>query len=159
MRKACQWGLLVALAAGSAAIAESFDAGGVASGTTEVTPMPLEEGRMVMALTTTYDSMMGNDDSNPLAGMRGECTGSALQDGEALEGSGFCVFKGDGADAALVRWTATGRDSAGAMTGDWELRGGTGRFEDGSGGGTFSSVVDPETGAAENTIAGNIDLP
>lgn len=159
MKCAAIGALVASLAGGNAAWAEGYDAGGTARGTSEVTTMPVDEGRMAMALTTTYDSVEGNDDSNPLAGMRGDCSGTVLQDAEAVEGSGFCVFKGDGEDAALIRWMTDGRDASGAMTGEWELRGGTGKFKNGTGGGTYSSMTDQGTGATENTITGNIDLP
>ncbi|SDF23772.1 hypothetical protein [Limimaricola pyoseonensis] len=147
-----------ALLAGAPAQAETMDAGGVMTGTTAVEQMEVTEGMVISRLSTTYDGVEADDPANPLVGMTGDCSGSTLMGAESAEGSGHCLFTGDGGKVAFA-WTATGRDAEGRMTGTWEIAGGSGDWDGASGSGEFASLVNPDGGATENRVSGEITLP
>ena len=131
-----------------------FDASGVWSGVSTSEIHVLKEGHMVMHTNSNYETFAAEDASNPMAGMAGQCFGSAEMAPPRANGQGHCIFATGDGDTAVFQWNATGFDQTGAMIGTWSVVGGVGKFEGMSGGGHFANAVNRETGAFTNTLTG-----
>lgn len=80
--------------------------------------------------------------SGPIAAGRIECRGGGYWNKSTREGNGVCVF-GDAPDTWMLRYVQietdrAGRAAAGYMPiGEWTVLGGTGRYNDMTGSGTY----------------------
>lgn len=135
-----------------------MDGGGVATGTSQNTVMPLGENHMLVKSQSTYTTFEMNDPSHPYSGMNGECFGSFEIKVPSAAGGGNCVYKDDAGNMSAVRFTVTGMTAQGAITGTWAMIGGQGIFEGASGGGMFHSLTDSETGTFTNTVSGAMTM-
>ena len=146
---------LVAAAPAVAQMAHDGDFKAMGTAQTEVTE--LSANHMVMNTGATYESFDVPGD-HPLAGAKGKCFGAAEVLGAEAMGGGNCVFDTAAGDKAVLHWDAAGMSPDGALTGEWSVTGGTGAWAGAKGGGTFSSLTDPDTGAFVNTVSGEIVL-
>lgn len=137
---------------------ETLDMTSVTSGQTNNVIHPINEGHMIIFTSTEYTGNDQGDAGTLLSGMTGTCGGTLDLKPPAVEGQGHCMFKAASGDMTFSKWVATGMTAEGAISGDWTTVGGTGVFEDATGGGTFVSATDRTTGKTQNTISGSIDL-
>lgn len=150
-------GAMIVVAA-TGAQAETMMTKGKGMGQSETQVMAMSDGHMLMHLNTEYSAYEMDSADDPLQGMSGPCFGSMEMMAGAVSGGGHCAFTHANGDMASIRWTATGMSPEGAVTGDWEVTGGTGAWMGATGGGTFSSMTDQETGASENVVEGEVTL-
>ncbi len=149
-------GLLAVLA--GPAIAESYDATGVAYATSSSMQMPVGETMVVIHAATDYDRFEMSDADNPLASLTGPCFGSILVNAGQVSGSGNCHYTDGDGDIAVLEWQAEGMSDDGKTAGSWSILGGTGKWAEAEGGGTFNAG-DDESGNYRNDITGEFTLP
>jgi len=137
----------------------SYDSSGMATGMTKNVVKMASEGHVVMQTMGIYETVTTDDPNNPMNGLSGECFGALEIIGTTATGGGLCVFSGDGEDAMSVRWTADGMNAQGALVGQWSATGGTGALAGATGGGSFHSLTNMETGTFENTLTGALTVP
>ena len=138
--------------------AETMMTKGKGMGQASLETMQLGENHMVMHTNTAYSTYEMEAADDPMQGMSGPCFGSMEVMAGKVSGGGHCAFTHANGDMAAIKWTATGMSPEGAITGDWEVTGGTGKWMGATGGGTFSSMTDQATGANENTVEGEVTL-
>ncbi len=138
----------------SASAAESFNIGGVGKGTNETMMEIVGDGHMLLNTVSTYESFESSDASNPFKNMSGKCWGAVEIKVPSASGHGNCVFTDTSGDKNYNMWTAKGLAKGGALVGTWALIGGTGKYKNASGGGTFHSVTDRKAGTFVNTVSG-----
>ncbi|WP_170578360.1 hypothetical protein [Ruegeria arenilitoris] len=148
--------LTLGLSAGLAQ-AETYDAAAKGMGTNANQVYGISDGNAVVKTQTDYDSFEVAA-GHPLEGATGSCFGALLVNGAAVSGTGNCVFDTTSGDKAVMTWTATGLGADGALTGDWTVSGGSGSWASAIGGGSFSSLTDPDTKKFVNTITGSITI-
>ena len=153
--------LLIAAACLAAATAgtqagETFDAGGVGKGTNKSSVVMVREGHMLMNSISTYTGYEAADAKSPMNGMTGTCRGAIEFKIPSATGQGHCEFTDKSGDKQISTWVATGVAKGGALTGTWTVVGGTGRYQNASGGGTFHSLTDRKAGTFVNTVKGAI---
>ncbi|SNS84275.1 hypothetical protein [Tropicimonas sediminicola] len=149
--------LFAAIMAASPAFAETFSSGAVGTGTSSNEPIPIAEGHIVMRTSGSYE-MFEVEAGHPLEGAKGPCFGAVEIKGGEVSGGGNCVYETSSGDKAVMVWKAMGLGADGALTGEWSVSGGTGAWTGATGGGTFSSLTDPNTGKFVNTITGDITV-
>ena len=147
------------LAAAATAQAGTFPSGGVGTGTSRTVVETLGEGHMVMDVHDDYSEFSMENEGNPMSGMSGVCTGSVTVEAGAVTGAGSCEFTDTDGETALIDWTADGMAEDGAIMGQWMTAGGTGKWNDATGGGTFVNQADDLSGFVRNTIDGEITMP
>lgn len=142
--------------AGAAAAEGTYDISGSSMGKSENTYVPMGESKIYVDSKATY---LLPDNGTPLAGMEGDCFGYLeVAVGNGANGSGMCVWiDGDG-DSWFGPWTVSGMSSEGASLGTWHVSGGTGKFTNANGGGTFSSMTNPENGDSALEVSGSVTL-
>ena len=148
---------LAAVLAATPVLADTYDGSGTGTGQSVTEIIEVAPGHMVMNARTDY-AKFDFGDGNPMSAMAGPCFGSFEVNMGVTTGGGKCVLSGGG-DTAVLQWTAEAVDEKGGLHGAWSVRGGTGKWAEASGGGTFISVTDPATGMATNTIEGALRLP
>ncbi|MCG7518812.1 hypothetical protein [Ruegeria sp. Ofav3-42] len=141
----------------ASANAETYDAAGKGMGVNSNKVIEISDGHAVVNTQTGYDSFEVAA-GHPLEGASGACFGALLINGAGVSGTGNCVFETASGEKAVMTWTATGFGADGALTGDWTVSGGSGGWASATGGGTFSSLTDPDTKKFVNTITGNITV-
>ncbi len=146
------------LAAATAAQADTMMTKGKGMGQAATQVVQVGEGHMIMGLNTTYATYEMESADDPMQGMSGPCFGAMEVMAGKVSGGGNCAFTHANGDMASIKWTATGMSPEGAITGDWEVTGGTGKWMGATGGGTFSSLTDQATGASENSVEGEVNL-
>ncbi len=149
-------------AAGLAALAtagwaETYNVAGTGHGKSMSVPMPISEDLVVVHANTMYEGFEGEDPNSPLAGVKGPCFGSVMIDKGAVSGEGLCHYTDADGDMVLMTWTATGMAEGGRTTGDWEVTGGTGKWDGASGGGTFNAGTDAME-KYTNMVTGEVTL-
>ena len=150
--------LLTAVTALPGLAGSTLDMSSVASGQTNNTVYPINEGHMIIFTDTEYTSNDQDDAGTLLTGMTGKCNGTLDLEPPTASGQGHCVFKLATGDMTFTKWVATGMNAEGAITGEWSTVGGTGVFEGATGGGSFVSATDRVTGKTQNTITGSSEL-
>ena len=145
-------------AAATTAHADTMPTKGMGMGKADLQVMPLGENHMLMHTNTMYATYEMDTPGDPLQGMKGPCFGSMEVMSGKVAGGGHCAFTHTNGDMAAIKWTATGMSPEGAITGSWEVTGGTGKWMGATGGGTFSSLTDRETGTNENIVEGEVTL-
>ena len=147
------------LLAMSAAFADEMTFSGTGYGTTENTVHMVADGHMLMELKTAYSGFEIDDPDNPMNGMTGPCFGAMEVKGAAVTGGGRCLYTDADGDMVSMQWTPEAMAADGAVTGSWSVSGGTGKWMDASGEGTFSSLANPDTGESANSVIGKVMLP
>lgn len=147
--------LLTALVAAAPAAADTYTGKGM--GTAMNKMMPIADGHIVMQTFSEYESFEVSDD-HPLKGASGPCIGSLEINAGAVSGSGKCVYTTAEGEMAVMNWMAKGLSAEGAVEGDWTVSGGTGKWAGASGGGTFSSLTNPDTGKFVNDVTGEFNF-
>ncbi|EYD70379.1 hypothetical protein [Limimaricola hongkongensis] len=137
--------------------AETISVEGVGKGTPNSMQMPVGEGMMVVHNQVEYDGFETTDPDSPFASLSGPCFGAALVDVGAMQGSGYCHYSDADGDMAVMEWTVTGMGEEGRITGDWMVRGGTGKWAEAEGGGTFDAGG--EGGDYTNMVTGEVTMP
>lgn len=152
---------LTALCA-SASLAQAggmYDATGTITSQSSAVFHPISEGHMAIELLsqqTAFDMAM---DGHPFEGMSGNCTGTTEVMGASATGGGMCFYESEGGGTAINRWTVTGVGQDGAFHGRWVMVAGTGDLSGITGGGTYVSVTNRETGAQSITLTGAVSMP
>ncbi len=147
------------------ALASTAQAGGTYNSTGTVVGQStsnihaLQDGHLVLELRSTHDAFQMEAADHPFSGMSGSCTGAAEIRGASATGGGMCVYTGADGSMAANRWTVTGLGADGAFEGRWVMVAGNGKMEGLSGGGTYRSLTNPETGAQQITLTGAITKP
>jgi len=150
---------LCILCAGGAVAETTWNQPGKGTGVTKASTVEIAEGHSLMQISSTYDTVEMQDASHPMHGAAGPCFGSVEISGTAVSGSGVCAFTDSGGDKVVLHWTADAMEASGAMAGNWTLTGGTGKWAEAEGGGTYSSLADPASGTFVNTITSKLTLP
>ena len=119
----------------------------------------IAEGHMVMQISSSYENVEMEEAEHPMNGAAGPCFGAVEVASGEVEGGGICAFTDGAGEKVVLHWDAEGMDQSGALTGSWTLSGGSGPWADAKGGGSFSSLTDPETGKFVNTITSNVTMP
>lgn len=148
---------VIACTAGAEA-AETYNAGGVAKGKNQTTIEIVSEGHMLMHTVSTYGSFQATDSGSPYDGMTGKCWGAVEIKVPGASGGGNCAFTNASGDKNFNSWSVKGLGKDGALLGTWTVLGGTGKYQNASGGGTFNSLADRNTGMFVNTIEGALTL-
>lgn len=140
----------------AAADSASFDVSGTTVGKAENEYVQLGETHLFIKSNTTYTLP---DNGTPMAGMAGDCAGTMLIAlGTGAEGSGVCTWTDADGDAWFGPWSVKGMTPDRAATGTWFVSGGTGKFATASGGGTFTTLTNPETGDSKLDVLGSVTL-
>ncbi|MFW8593059.1 hypothetical protein [Cribrihabitans neustonicus] len=137
----------------------TWDQPGKGMGISSSTVTEIAESHMVMQIRSDYESVEMGDESHPMQGAAGPCFGAVEIASGAADGNGICAFTDNAGDTVVLHWTAKAMDETGALTGDWEVSGGTGKWQEAKGGGEFSSLTDPESGQFVNTFTSNVTVP
>ena len=137
---------------------ETYNAGGVAKGTNQTTIEVVSEGHMLMHTVSTYESLETTDANSPYNGMTGKCWGAVEIKVPGASGAGNCAFVNAAGEKNFTAWTVKGLGKDGALVGTWAALGGTGKYQNASGGGTFSSLTDRSGGTFVNRIEGALTL-
>ncbi|WP_254054652.1 hypothetical protein [Roseovarius sp. EL26] len=137
----------------------NYSGGGVGTGTSTSTPHPVAENHMVLQISSTYDKIQMEDADHPLHGGSGPCFGAIEVSATKVAGHGMCLYTDTGGEVVILHWHANGRDSSGALTGNWEISSGTGKWDGATGGGQFATKTDPNSGMFVNQITSDITLP
>lgn len=149
----------IGLVAATPAFADAMEISGTGHGMSDSTVHIVSEGHMLVALNTTYSSFGFDDPDNPMNGMSGPCFGAMEMKGGTVSGGGLCHYTDAGGDVVSTRWVPERIGEDGAVIGVWSISGGTGPWAAASGGGSFSSLTDRETGDNTNTVTGSVTLP
>ena len=149
---------VLAIAAASAQAGGTFDSAGKGTGTSQNDIVPISDTHMIMHSKTTWDAMEMTDPEHPFNGMSGACFGAVEIMVPGASGAGNCAFTDGDGDLSTNRWIVTGMTPEGALTGSWTVIGGTGKFTGVTGGGSFETLTDRDTGAFENTLTGAVTL-
>ncbi|WP_264213531.1 hypothetical protein [Leisingera thetidis] len=112
-----------------------------------------------MQISSSYENVEMEDADHPMNGAAGPCFGAVEIAAGTVDGGGFCAFTDSAGGKVVLHWSAEAMDPSGALTGSWNLTGGTGQWADAEGGGSFSSLTDPETGTFVNTITSSVTMP
>ncbi len=136
--------------------AETLSMTGEGVGTSETTVTQIAEGHLVMVTNSTYEGFSVDD--NPMSTSTGVCNGTMEMMAGKLSGGGHCVYSDADGDSWVVNWVSNAMSDKGAVEGDWVMTGGSGKYAGASGGGTFSSLTDQETGKFVNTTTGEVTL-
>ncbi|EDZ45527.1 hypothetical protein RBY4I_736 [Rhodobacterales bacterium Y4I] len=150
---------LCAFSAGAAGAGTTWEQGGSGTGTATSSATEIADGHMVMQISSSYENVEMEDAEHPMNGAAGPCFGAVEAAPAGVTGSGICAFTDSAGEKVVLHWDAEGMDGSGALTGTWALGGGTGPWADAKGGGTFSSLTDPETGKFVNTITSSVTMP
>ena len=152
--------IAMAVAAGTVGVhaAETYDAGGVGKGTNQTTIEVVSEGHVLMHTVSAYESVVTTDASSPYNGMTGKCWGAVEIKVPGASGGGNCAFVNAAGEKNFTAWTVKGLGKDGALVGTWTAVGGTGKYQNASGGGTFSSLADRTGGTFVNKIEGALIL-
>lgn len=137
----------------------TFDSTGTLTGQSSSTVHALHEGHLAIELRSTQTDFQMENPDHPFSGMSGSCTGSAEVRGASATGGGMCVYNAADGSMAANRWTVTGIGADGAFEGRWVMVAGNGAMEGITGGGTYRSLTNPETGAQKVTLTGAITKP
>lgn len=140
----------------STAYADSYDISGSTVGTSNSKYVPMGETHIYVDLNSKYTLP---DNGTPMAGMAGECMGyMQIAVGSGAQGSGMCVWTDGEGDTWFGPWDVKGMGADRATQGTWYVSGGTGKFANATGGGTFSSVTDPQSGDSALDVSGSVTL-
>lgn len=120
-------------------LAETYDATGTGYGTASSEVMEAGESMMVVHANTQYERLDMGDETHPMASLTGPCFGAVSMIDGAAEGSGNCLYTDADGDMAVMRWTVTGMSEEGRTMGDWEIAGGTGKWQQATGSGSFDA--------------------
>ncbi|KZY31617.1 hypothetical protein A3731_23285 [Roseovarius sp. HI0049] len=140
------------------ATAQAYTSDGTATGQSQTEVIEAGADHQFMNVRATYNRFEMEDSSNPMNKLSGPCFGVLEVRGGAVEGNGVCVLDGLEGDRVTLGWNARRRDPQGNIHGYWHISSGSGRWLQASGGGTFSSNVNPANGTATNTLRGAVTL-
>ncbi|MEP4294090.1 MAG: hypothetical protein ABJ358_19465, partial [Rhizobiaceae bacterium] len=131
---------------------ETISSAGVGKGTNQTSIEVISEGHMLMHTVSTYESFESSVANNPYGGTTGKCWGAVEIRVPNASGGGNCLFVNAAGDKNFNAWTVTGLGKDGALQGRWTAIGGTGKYKNITGGGTFNSLADRKTGTFVNTV-------
>ncbi|MCV6592617.1 MAG: hypothetical protein OIF48_06680 [Silicimonas sp.] len=150
---------LMALFAGAGVLhAEgmSYDVSGATVGKAENQYIPLGDSHMYIDLNSKFTMP---DNGTPVAGMTGNCMGAMqVTMGAGAQGNGMCIWTDGDGDSWFGPWNVVGMTPERATAGTWYVSGGTGKFAGASGGGTFTSLTNPENGDSKLDVLGSLTM-
>jgi|AntRauTorcE11898_2_1112593.scaffolds.fasta_scaffold03599_1 hypothetical protein len=152
---AAAFGLVIA----TPAFAEELGVSGTGYGMAETIIHPVAEGHMLMHMNTMYSDFEGDAPDNPMSGMSGPCFGAMEMKDGVISGGGRCLHTDADGDMVTMQYVPEGIGEGGAVMGVWAVSGGTGKWMTASGGGSFSSLTNRETGENVNTVTGSVMMP
>ena len=141
------------------AFAEELGVSGTGYGMAETIIHPVAEGHLLMQMSAMYSDFQGDAPDNPMSGMSGPCFGAMEMKGGVISGGGRCLYTDVDGDIVTMQYVPEGIGEGGAVTGVWTVSGGTGKWITATGGGSFSSLTDRETGENVNTVTGSVMMP
>jgi hypothetical protein len=144
--------------AGGALAGGTFSSNGVGHGTTSSVVYPVGEGHVVVMNMADYTNFEAEDPNNPMNGAKGPCFGEMEINKGAVAGDGYCTWVDADGESILVTWTATGRDADGNGIGEWQLMGGSGKWDGASGGGGYTVIAKDGSPERTNVTTGEITL-
>jgi len=147
---------IAGLAAGAGA--DTFDATGTGQGTSNSEPMPLADALVVVHAVSEYTGFEMANPGSPMASATGPCFGSVVINAGRVTGGGHCAYTDGDGDSWVAQWTADGMSEDGRTQGDWQIVGGTGKWQGASGGGRFDAGTDA-AGTYTNNVTGSITMP
>ena len=119
--------------------------------------MPVDDAHIIIR-SNNMGTISLKDDSHPMHGATGSCSGTMLMAKGNLTGSGYCTYKDSSGDSSIVLFTATAMNDKGGTSGTWEMLGGTGKYADSTGGGSYNAIPNEDRTASVNTITGKLTL-
>lgn len=136
-----------------------FDAASVWTGENKAEMFKITDDHSVMLTKTLFEKVEASDATSPMAGATGQCFGLVDLQASGVSGNGYCNGTDKEGQRFVIRWNATGTGEGGALTGDWQLLGGAGKWIGATGGGSWSSVIDEATRHETNTVSGSYSTP
>lgn len=110
-------------------------------------------GKALMRLTTANNGTIQlKDDNAPIHAAAGSCSGTLLIKSGIPEGGGYCCYKDSTGDVLVVKWKAQRLNQDGGNDGTWEAMGGTGKYLEAKGGGSYHSVANKDGIGSTNHI-------
>lgn len=158
MKKTLMIAACLAVACVPAFATEIVNVGGLGKGTNKSSVVMVGEGHMLMNSITMYESFESADPKSPFNGMTGQCWGAIEIKVPSASGRGHCEFTDKSGDKNYNTWVATGLAKDGALLGNWTVIGGTGKYQNATGGGKFNSRTDRKAGTFENKVEGALIL-
>lgn len=141
----------VALAGGG-----SYDVSGTSIGQSDSKYTPLGETHLFIDLDSTHTL---SDNGTPIAGMEGKCSGHMqVEIGAGAQGIGVCIWADKDGDKWFGSFTVTGMNADRVTQGTWYVTGGTGKFASATGGGSFNTLTNPDSGESKLDVFGSITL-
>ncbi|SIT12583.1 hypothetical protein SAMN05421759_11849 [Roseivivax lentus] len=117
--------------------ATAFDSGGTGYGVSSSEVMPIHDGLVLVKVSSEYSRFETDDPDSPMASATGPCWGTMVIDQGVVSGGGNCHYTDADGDMVAMSWTAQGM-SEGRTQGVWEVMGGTGKWANAQGSGTFN---------------------
>ena len=114
---------------------------------------------MLVDMNTKYSGFELDDPDNPMNGMSGPCFGAMEVKEGTVSGGGRCLYTDADGDMVTMQYVTERIGEDGAVIGVWSMSGGTGKWNEAVGGGSFSSLTDSETGENANIVTGSAMLP
>lgn len=146
-------------ASGFAYAGQTYDSAGTILAKSAAKIHVISEGHMMLELPSKQTNFEMATPNHPFAGMTGNCMGSAEVKGAAATGGGMCVYTTADGDMAVNRWTVTGVNADGSFNGRWVMVGGNGTMKGVTGGGSYNSLTNRETGTSTIKLTGAITQP
>lgn len=142
----------------SAAQAEMVTFNSTGIGTSANEAMPLADGLILVKATSNYERFETDNPDNPFASATGPCFGSMVVKAGVPSGGGHCHYTDADGGMVVVKWTAEALTDTGMTQGTWMIEGGTARWAEITGGGTFLAGTNA-AGQYSNAITGELSVP
>ena len=139
------------------ALAQTFDASGVWTYTSENEVHPVADDLVAIHVVQAYESFEPVSPDYPLPEATGRCFGAFLIRAGQASGSGYCHIVDTDGDMFISEWIVEGLDAERMITGSWSVIDGSGKYSGASGSGTYRSGEDA-SGIFENEVTGEITL-
>lgn len=143
---------------GGAAFAETYTVDGTGMGSDSNEVMPINDDLIVIKAASNYTGFETSNPDNPLATLKGPCFGSMVIEKGKVSGGGNCHYTDADGDVAIMTWTAEGMGADGKTMGSWRVSGGTGKWTEATGGGSFNAGTDA-SGTYSNQVTGELTMP
>lgn len=148
--------LFLVISSTAVSAGQTYDCSGTATGQSSAMIVPLAENHLVMLLPSKQTGFYMAVDGHPFEGLSGNCNGALEVINGAAIGQGLCVYENAVGDSMAVRWTGETITAEGALQGNWLIIGATGGLAGMTGGGDFTNLTNPETGAESISFTGAV---
>jgi hypothetical protein len=138
-------------------LAQTVDVSGVWNYSPDIEQHPAGENLVALQLNQSYDRFDPASGDFSLPEATGRCFGAMLIDAGQGSGSGNCHYVDADGDMWISEWIVEGVDADSKTTGTWNFIGGTGKYAEASGTGTFRAGPDA-SGDYKNEVTGEMTL-